>query len=159
MLVVDDTALETLLQIPHMPTKFNEQNLGVIEAPVFMHPREYVYGCRPERARSCWSDVGGETDERHAKVWHPYRFYGRVREWVGRVGARSHECLALETLPQGLHMPSNFNASLMNSLPLTLLQTQTLPHYCNGSFHETTCRGTSEMVFRETRRAFLRDVG
>ncbi|KAL4068843.1 hypothetical protein V8B97DRAFT_754883 [Scleroderma yunnanense] len=27
----------------------------------------------------------GETDTRHAQAWHPYRFYGRVREWDGLI--------------------------------------------------------------------------
>ncbi|KAH7886386.1 hypothetical protein F5I97DRAFT_1879916 [Phlebopus sp. FC_14] len=27
----------------------------------------------------------GETDERHGQAWHPYRYYGRVREWDGLV--------------------------------------------------------------------------
>lgn len=27
----------------------------------------------------------GETDTRHGQAWHPYRFYGRVREWDGLI--------------------------------------------------------------------------
>ncbi|KAI6017283.1 hypothetical protein PISMIDRAFT_13874 [Pisolithus microcarpus 441] len=33
LLLADDTAMETLFQIPHMPTNFSEQNLGVMPIP------------------------------------------------------------------------------------------------------------------------------
>jgi hypothetical protein len=29
--------------------------------------------------------LAGETDPRHGKAWHHYKFYGRVREWDGLV--------------------------------------------------------------------------
>ncbi|KAI6097267.1 hypothetical protein EDD16DRAFT_1902612 [Pisolithus croceorrhizus] len=137
MLIVDDTALETLLQIPHMPTNFNEQNLGVVAAPVFMRLREYV--CMDVDPNE--PVPAGEMEDGRHNAWLPastQRF-----EYANE--------LALSYSTPDPAVPHR-------RIEKTKRYHEYIP---DGSLHdETTCRGclyrgTSEMVFREHDACFL----
>ncbi|KIO07216.1 hypothetical protein M404DRAFT_998623 [Pisolithus tinctorius Marx 270] len=137
MLVADDTALETLFQIPQMPPNFNEQNLGVIVAPVFMRLREYV--CM-DVASNEPVPAGKMEDGKH-NAWLP-------------ASMRRFEHQNELTLSYTVQDPTAPHRRIEESKRYR-------KYVPDGSMHdETTCRGclyrgTSEMVFREHDAHFL----
>lgn len=137
MLLADNTALEALFQRPHMPTNFNEQELGVVVAPVFMRLREYV--CMDVAQNE--PVAAGEMEDGRHNAWLPA---STQRFEYGNELALSY------TTPDPV-------------LPHRRIETtkRYREYVADGSLHdETTCRGclyrgTSEMVFREYDERFL----
>ncbi|KAI6030999.1 hypothetical protein EDC04DRAFT_2605262 [Pisolithus marmoratus] len=137
VLVADDTALETLLQMPQMPVNFSEHNLGLVAAPVYMRLREYV--CMDVASNE--PVPAGDMEDGTHNAWLP----ASLRRF-------EHE----KQLYLSYTVPDP-------AVPHRRIEKSKRYHEYvpDGSLHdETTCRGcldrgTSEMVFREHDEHYL----